>query len=142
MLISYIITGPSGIPEFRELWEFWEEMSYHWALWNSGIPGILGILGRDVISLGSLEFRNSGKFLKSGKRGKKTKMKYKLPMLIKIIAQWGNIIVRGKYIWNANFYEQSHKKPSWTRGQFLRRTSLKALMNTFIRVKKKTIMIS
>ena len=56
---------PSGIPEFRELWEFWEEMLYHWALWNSGIPGIMGILGRDVISLGPLEFRNSGN---SGKR--------------------------------------------------------------------------
>ena len=56
---------PCGIPEFRELWEFWEEMLYHWALWNSGIPGIMGILGRDVISLGHLEFRNSGN---SGKR--------------------------------------------------------------------------
>ena len=53
------ITGPSGIPEFRELWEFREEMSYHWALWNSGIPGILGI---DVILLGSLEFWNFRKF--------------------------------------------------------------------------------
>ena len=37
-----------GPLEFRELCEFWGEMSYHWSLWNSGI---LGILGRDVISL-------------------------------------------------------------------------------------------
>ena len=62
------ITGPSGIPEFLELCEIWEEMSYHWALWNSGIPGIMGILGRDVISLGPLEFRNSGNYGNSGKR--------------------------------------------------------------------------
>ena len=41
------ITGPSGIPEFLELWEFWEEMLYHWALWISGIPGNFGILGRE-----------------------------------------------------------------------------------------------
>ena len=76
---------PCGIPEFRELWElweemwlcrytpcgipefreFWEEMLYHWALWNSGIPGIMGFLGRDVISLVPLDFRNYGN---SGKR--------------------------------------------------------------------------
>ena len=127
------ITGPSGIPEFRELCEFREEMSYHWALWNSGFPGILG---RDVLLQGSLEFWNSRKFWNSGKRGKKTKMKYKLPMLIKIIAQWGKIIDRDKYIWNANFNEESHKKPFWTRDEFLR-TSLKARTNTFVRVKKK-----
>ena len=59
---------PCGIPEFRELWEFWEVMLYHWALWNSGIPGIMGILGRDVISLGPLEFRNSWNSGNSGKR--------------------------------------------------------------------------
>ena len=56
------ITGPSGIPEFRE---FWEEMLYYWALWNSGIPENFEILGRE----------------------EKNQMKYKLPMLIKIIAQ-------------------------------------------------------
>ena len=37
-------------------------------LWNSGILGIMGILGRDVISLGPLEFRNSGNYVNSGKR--------------------------------------------------------------------------
>ena len=42
---------PCGISEFRELWEFWEVMLYHWALWNSGIPGITGILGRDDVAL-------------------------------------------------------------------------------------------
>ena len=47
----YNITGPSAIPEFREFWEFWAEMTYHWAIWNSGI---LGILGRDVILQDSL----------------------------------------------------------------------------------------
>ena len=57
------ITGPSGIPEFRELWEFWEEMRlcrytpcgipefweemlYHWAIWNSGNSGNYGNSGK------------------------------------------------------------------------------------------------
>ena len=55
-----VAVHPCGIPEFREIWEFWEEMwlSRHTScgcgctpLWNSGIPGNMGILGRDVISL-------------------------------------------------------------------------------------------
>ena len=56
-LFWWLWLHPSGIPEFREIWEFWEEMSLsrHYSggcgctpLWNSGIPGNLGILGRDV----------------------------------------------------------------------------------------------
>ena len=31
---------------------------YHWVLLNSGIPGNMGIIGRDAISLGPLEFGN------------------------------------------------------------------------------------
>ena len=42
-----ISLGPLEILEFLELWEFWEEISYHWALWNSGNPVIMGNMGRD-----------------------------------------------------------------------------------------------
>ena len=68
---------PCGIQEFREIWEFWEEMWLSTPLWNSGIPGNLGILGRDVAEpphlmwlwlYTPLEFRNSGKYGNSGKR--------------------------------------------------------------------------
>ena len=67
MAVSQHPLWNSGIPGIMGILGRDVAVSLH-PLWNSGIPGIMGILGSDVISLGPLEFRNSGNYGNSGKR--------------------------------------------------------------------------